>query len=204
MRIAIVIGHNSRAQGAVRVTDGRTEYDWNGVLADKIKALNPGAVGIFRRQPAATVGAEIRAAYALVDAWGADVSCELHFNANVSPGATGTETLFATSAGKVVAAKVQAAMVAALGLRDRGLVHRPAGNGALSLLTGKCPAVLTEAWFGSNAGDCETADARVDLLARAILVGLGGALAASPLPSPPRTLEARVDALERAVAQLLG
>ena len=34
MKIAIVVGLNARARGAVRVTDGRSEYDWNRELAE--------------------------------------------------------------------------------------------------------------------------------------------------------------------------
>jgi N-acetylmuramoyl-L-alanine amidase len=198
VKIAIVVGHNANAQGVIRVTDGVTEYGWNDRLAERIKALNPAQVGLFRRLPSTSYGAEIRACYDLVDGWGADVSCELHLNSSVSPGANGTETLFATNAGKSVAMRVQPAVVAALGLRDRGLVHRPSGNGSLALLHGKAPAVLLESHFASNAGDCASADARVDLLARAILTGLGGSVP----PPRPATLEDRVAALEAAVARL--
>lgn len=203
MKIAIVIGHNREAQGAVRVTDGVSEYAWNGRLAEAIQSLNPAQVRVFRRTPfEAGYSAELRAAYAQVDAWGADVSAELHFNAAIA-GATGTETLFASVRGREVATVVQAAMVGALGLRDRGLVHRPAGSrGSASLISGKAPAVLLEPYFGSNALDCQRADQRFDALARAIFIGLGGVEAVSapvePLPATPPSysVEARLAALE--------
>lgn len=38
-KIDIIVGHNSKSQGAVRVTDGKTEFQWNTDLARKIKAL---------------------------------------------------------------------------------------------------------------------------------------------------------------------
>ena len=41
-KIALVIGHNARSQGAVRVTDKRTEYDINSDLAVAIRDLDPG------------------------------------------------------------------------------------------------------------------------------------------------------------------
>jgi hypothetical protein len=128
------------------------------------------------------------------------VTCELHFNA-FSATSTGTETLFATETGREVAAKVQAAMVSALGLRDRGLVHRSTGRGADSLLSGKAPAVLVEPYFGSNPKDCVVADAKRASLAFELFAALGGSIAiATPTPiSPigaPETLEQRVAALE--------
>lgn len=208
MKIAIVIGHNAASQGAVRVTDGRSEYYWNFDLAEMIHALNPAQVRIFRRMPSASVGVEIRKAYEAVDQWGADVSCELHFNASTSQTSTGTETLYATNAGKVVALEVQAAMVRALGLRDRGLLYRRSGHGSLSLLAGKAPAVLVEPYFGSNQHDCAVADLRRESLALAIFEALGGTtsvLPVEPLPDLPlpttiterlASLEARVEALE--------
>lgn len=200
MKIAIVVGHNEKAQGAVRVTDGRTEYDWNSELAAAIRDLNPKQVMVFhRKHDPAGYTAEIHDCYARCDMWGADVSCELHFN-SFTTAASGTETLFATKAGKAVAEKVQAAMVGALGLRDRGLLHRPSGRGAGSLIAGKAPAVLVEPYFGSNPTDCLRADERFGKLAEAIFSALGGAV---PVPLPqPSLIETRLTALEDRVALL--
>ncbi len=41
MRIAIIVGHNARAQGAVRATDGRSEFDWCGELAERMAEAWP-------------------------------------------------------------------------------------------------------------------------------------------------------------------
>ena len=82
MRIALVIGHNSRAQGAVRATDGRSEYDWNGVLAGMIRDHDPASIRIFRRTAGLGYSREIDKVYGEVDAWGAGGSVELHFNAD--------------------------------------------------------------------------------------------------------------------------
>lgn len=59
MKIAIIVGHNSRAQGAVRVTDGRSEFDWNGELAGLIQSHDPDAIRAFRREPVGGCSAEI-------------------------------------------------------------------------------------------------------------------------------------------------
>lgn len=200
MRIAIVIGHNVSQPGAVRVTDGISEFVWNGALAATIQSLAPENVRVFRRERAGGYNAEVRAVYAQVDAWGADVSCELHFNGAADARATGTETLYASDRGKVFAERVNRAMVAALGLRDRGekKVART-DRGGESLYVGRAPAILVEPYFGSNANDCNTADVKRDALARAILAGLLGAAVSAPVaPTKPSdlTIEQRLAELE--------
>jgi N-acetylmuramoyl-L-alanine amidase len=198
-RIAIVIGHNAKASGAERVTDGVSEFSWNGRLAEEIQSLNPGQVRVFRRESNPNgYTAEVKAAYAQVDAWDPSVSCELHFNAFNST-ATGTETLYATNAGRAVAEKIQPKMVAALGRKDRGLVKiEKGGRGWESLVAGKAPAVIAETYFGSNSTDCDHADERFGQLARAILTGLGGTvLGPTPWPGPVEiTIEERVSMIE--------
>jgi hypothetical protein len=106
--------------------------------------------------------AEIEAVYAAVDEWQADVSAELHFNAATTPSISGTETWYATDAGRAVAARVNAALVGVLGLPNRSIKRTGKGmapgidgtRGYESLICGRCPAVLVETYFGSNAGDC--------------------------------------------------
>ena len=166
-KIALVIGHNARAQGAVRVTDRRREYDINSDLAVAIRDLDPARYVIVRRM--AGTG-EIGRAYAEVDRLGVKASVELHFNSAEAASATGTETLTSGSSNSTRLARgVQAAMVRALGLRDRSVkVIGRNGRGGDSLWTGKPPQILTEPHFGSNAGDCATADRSFPALARAI------------------------------------
>lgn len=188
MKIGIVIGHNERAQGAVRTTDGRTEYDWNGDLAGRIAALGPDQVRVFRREwNPRGYRAEIGEVYAASDEWGADVTAELHFNGSTDRSVGGTETWYATNAGLALAEPVQAAMTSALGLRDRGV--RKAGatqNGYRSLISGRAPAVLVEPYFGSHAPDCVRADQQREALASAIFTALGG-VARVPAVSGPLT-----------------
>lgn len=170
-KIGIVIGHNTKAQGAVRATDGRTEYDWNGDLAAAIAQHLPPMYRVFRRHPIG-YSAEIRQVYAEADAWGADATIELHFNA-AGVGSTGTETLHSGSSGSVALAKeVQAGMLRALGLRNRGMIERKRGSGRgwESLHAGRAPAVLIEPYFGSNPKDCAAADAGFERLASEIHV----------------------------------
>lgn len=175
-RIAIVVGHNANAQGAVRCTDGRTEYDWNGDLAKMIEAYDPAHVKIFRRKAGGGYSSEIDRVYAEVDAWGADVSVELHFNGSTNPAANGCLMLSSgTTGSRALANRIQTLCVAALGNTDRGVrIIGKSDRGGRSLWAGRAPAVMTEPYFGSNKPECEAADARKSALAKAIYEGARG------------------------------
>jgi N-acetylmuramoyl-L-alanine amidase len=168
-KIALVIGHNSRAQGAVRVTDGRTEYDWNSDLAALIRDHAPDRIEIFRRTPGLGYSREIDRVYAEVDEWGADCSIELHFNAAASPQARGCLMLSSGTSGSMgLARELQMACLRVMESRDRGVqVRGRRDRGGRSLWQGKSPAVLTEPYFGSNVAECIRADANIDQLAEA-------------------------------------
>jgi N-acetylmuramoyl-L-alanine amidase len=167
-KIAIVVGHNSKAQGAVRVTDGRTEFDWNCELASLIDDHGDN-VRIFKREKGGGYSAEIDRVYAQVDAWGADLSIELHFNSSSNPKSRGGETLCSGSSGSLRLAKLVRARVAAVLLNhDRGVkILGRHDRGGRSLWQGKAPAILIEPYFGSNAAECNAAQQYMDELAEA-------------------------------------
>jgi len=178
MKLAIVVGHNSASQGAVRQDTGESEFVWNGRLARRIERL-AGDYGIqvrtFMRTPGGGYTREIERVYSEVDAWGADASVELHFNGASSPDATGTETLSSGTALSLrLAESVQREMVVALGLRDRGIKTRASTDrGGGSLHSGRAPAILIEPFFGSSpVGNRATdEDSEQERLADAILRG---------------------------------
>lgn len=172
-KIAIVIGHNPSAQGAVRVKDKESEYVWNSKLAAAIVKHGNGNVKVFRRQAGMEYYKEIDKVYDEVNAWGPDVALELHFNANENRTATGTETLSTGSTGSLALAKaVQANMVRVLGLRDRGVTTITSRErGGRGIFRAKAPAILLETYFGSNYNDCNIVDERLDVLAKAIYDG---------------------------------
>lgn len=187
MKLAIVVGHNSASQGAVRQDTGESEFVWNGRLARRIERL-AGDYGLqvrsFFRTPGGGYSTEIRRVYAEVDAWGADASVELHFNGASSPDATGTETLSSGTALSLrLAESVQREMVVALGLRDRGIKTRTGSDrGGQSLISGKAPAILVEPYFGSSPIGTAATDERSeqDRLAHGILRGAAEAMRGFP------------------------
>lgn len=173
MKLAIVIGHNAVAQGATRVTDGKSEFYWNSRLADLIRGHDEDAVRIFRRMPGLGYSAEIDRVYALVDGWGADCSVELHFNGVPDVRAKGCLTLTSGRPGSLALARaVHPRMLAVMGNEDDGIAVRlRPERGGRSLWQARAPAILTEPYFGSNASECRIADMHVDELAEAIFRG---------------------------------
>lgn len=192
MKLAIVVGHNSQAQGAVRGDTGETEYVWNSRLAQIMERLAPEFgidLRVFRRVAGGGYRTEIRRVYGEVDQWGADASIELHFNGSSDPRATGIETLSSGTALSLrLAQAVQDEMIIALGLRDRG-VKTVGGSdrGGASLIAGAAPAILVEPFFGSSPkGQAASDEGREqEALARAYLKGAAVAFNAYPR----RTLE---------------
>jgi N-acetylmuramoyl-L-alanine amidase len=181
-KLAIVVGHNIRSQGAVRKDNGETEFVYNSRLAEiiKQKASDYGLnVEIFKRTPGR---GEIARVYQQVDFWNADASIELHFNSFGNPSASGTETLSSGSSRSLkLAEEVQMEMVETLGLTDRGILvrnRRTKGKGYLSLVSGKAPAILIEPFFGSNARGLAASDELFEQqkLAEAILEGAARAM----------------------------
>lgn len=187
-RLAIVVGHNSEKQGAVRGDTGETEFVWNSDLAKMIEDEArdyPGLeVKTFYRQPGLGYSREIRRVYEETDRWGANATVELHFNSSASPNATGTETLTSgTPASMALAVSVNQEMVAALGLKDRGVKTRSAGDrGGASLMSGRAPAVLIEPFFGSSAKGQQATDSSSEkrALAEAVVRGVASSMNAMP------------------------
>ena len=169
MKLAVVVGHNSKAQGATRVTDGVTEYSWNSALAELIEEQGDD-VKVFYRTYGGGYSAEIDRVYADVDAWGATASVELHFNAAGDDRVAGCETLSSGSSGSMALCEaLQARMVAVMGERNRGIkIVGKSDRGGRSLWAGKAPAALIEPYFGSNPDSCDLADGKSKELAKAI------------------------------------
>lgn len=172
MRVALEIGHSTRDGGAVRVTDGVQEYEWNRDLAHRIYDLDPTMFEIFYRRPDRGYTSAIRDLYDRIDASGCELSISMHFNAFYKASASYTSTLSSGSRGSLKAAHaVQNAMVDVMGLHDSGVKirnSRTGGRGWEILSFGRAPAILIEPYFGSNPSDCRRADEKKQDLAEAI------------------------------------
>ena len=115
-------------------------------LKDTFRALG---VPVFMTRDDATDHAPVGARAAAAKAAGCDVLISLHLNDADDDSANGTETLFRDARDKVLADKIQAAMVGITGLRDRGVKQRT----DLAVLKFDGLAVLLELGFIANDKD---------------------------------------------------
>jgi len=185
--LAIVVGHNSEQQGAVRGDTGETEFVWNSALARMIEDAAADydiKVKTFFRTPGLGYKREIERVYDQVDLWNPWASIELHFNSFAKESARGAEVLSSgTSLSLRLAESVQRETVAALGVRDRGIKTRASDErGGRSLFAGKSPAILVEPFFASSPMDQRATDERDEkaALADAILRGAAEAFDSFP------------------------
>jgi len=184
--LALVVGHHPAAMGA-RSVGGVTEYTYNTIVANHLQSMIEAAghrVSRVERPSPAGISALAR----LVNATGADLCIELHFNA-AGAQAHGSEMLhwYASTASRHLALLVQQEVVQAFGLRDRGLKALRAGDrGATLLMKTTMPCILTEPFFGSNQADWGRMKDAHQLLARAYSNGIDAFLAwMGVLPTAP-------------------
>ncbi|MEN0040331.1 MAG: glucosaminidase domain-containing protein [Pseudomonadota bacterium] len=181
-RVAVVVGHNSKAQGAYAVSPLSTsEFDYNNDIADLMVQYAPEYNCVakrFNRIASGSYSKEIKRVYAEADAWKPTVITELHFNA-LNSTSHGTETLVGDfQIAKMIAASAQEEMIETLGLKDRGVkIRSPSERGGRSLHASQNPTILVEPFFGSNKNDCVTlASIGKSALARCYLRGLRSGL----------------------------
>lgn len=164
MKLVINIGHGGKDPGAVNKELGVTENQFNRQLGVTIKQLWPYYVRLIEQDDSG-----LNQLVRDINTMEPDLVVSLHCNAAEAKTATGTETLYwhTSTEGKRLAECVQARMVKALGLADRGI--KPRDN--LAILRGtKCPAIIVEPFFISNGADYAKVD--IDALAKAILIGV--------------------------------
>lgn len=155
-RVAIVIGHNSRAPGAwADEPIGQSEYVYNNAVYDALADWHsrehpPYQIRRFLRRPLGSYWREIRTVYRDVEAWAPDLIMEWHFNGG---GGDYAVTLYANGSedGKKCAVLVTETFAATLGIDDRGAWARdPSERGGASLHAASAPTVLTEPFFGDD------------------------------------------------------
>jgi len=167
-KLAVIVGHSRKSPGAWgKPPVSMNEYFWNTDLAAMMRSDAVKVETFFRDEGG------VRGAYAAATAWHAGAIIELHFNAAGSSRATGTETIHIDRPGcKELALAVQAEMVAALELVNRGVKGPWNGRGQSNLeAAGDIPAVIVEPFFGSNPSDCVRAVDRMAELAKALVAG---------------------------------
>lgn len=158
LKVAIVSGHSEAKQGAVSVT-GAQEWAWNNVLADQLtdelRAVGVEVVRLVRPNDSYT-SAMITLTRELNKAK-PTCAIELHFDGG-DPAWHGACCLYwpGSVAGEALAERLATAAARAAGVRNRGprpQTHSSQGLPLYFLRSVKCPSVILESHFGSNAED---------------------------------------------------
>lgn len=153
-KIALVIGHTPSSPGAVGSLK-ISEYVFNNELVQEILKHNGLDKGneykVFYRNPRLGYTFQMIELHEDIDAWGADVSIELHFNGSNNPEVNGHEVLYTSKGGQEVAEAFDKQFDALLPNRDRnvkkvGLEDRGGGF----ICRGKSKAVILEPFFSSH------------------------------------------------------
>jgi len=149
-RVALVIGHSEKSQGASNKTTGLTEWVFNESLAnDIIKCIsNIDIIKVYRETTYGALPSEI-------NKLNPDLVISMHCNA-FNQKASGTETLYYYSSvkGKEYAEVFNKHVVKALGLPDRGCRPRTSENrGGHILKNTKAPCLIIEPFFIDNNND---------------------------------------------------
>lgn len=175
-KVAIVIGHNKNT-GAV-THDGTDEWESRKLVAEALQDFL-GSHGvdskIFIRDGRLSYGSAMRKHGKNIDAYGADVAIELHFN-SAGATATGAEFICCSSSGAKVARSIADSwkvyypdMVLR---RDDGVYMRTNGRGSGFCRSPKCPAIVYEPFFGSNPKDWAKFEGFVEKEAQALGTGI--------------------------------
>lgn len=151
MKIILVIGHSERSQGARNQTSGVSEFQYNKQLASIIytltKKISINIEVVYRKQ--------YKDLPLQINTLNPDYIMSLHCNA-YNTKVSGTETLYYHSSiqGKILATKLQKAMVDCLLLPDRGIKSKTSEDrGGFLLRYTKAPCVILEPFFIDNESD---------------------------------------------------
>lgn len=162
-KCALVIGHKKSSPGAVNESSGITEFEFNEKLAMDIEAAVDDVIiqRIYRRT--------YRTLPDDINVYTPDFIISMHCNA-FNKSASGSEVLYyhKSSKGRAMAEILQANLVGALGLKDRGAKSRTVEDRGGNLLKyTNAPCVISEPFFIDNDNDFATAKERRKALVHA-------------------------------------
>lgn len=167
MNIFINPGHDRELDsGAVSPIDGTREAD---VVAE-LGALLAAALQAAGQSVQLLQSDELSAVAAAANNWPADIFLSLHCNASYTHTASGLETLYRSEQGKILATAVQAAVLDALPLVDRGCKQR---KDLYVLNATSMPALLVELGFIDSKADLPLLKNSLPVYASALSRGIG-------------------------------
>lgn len=191
MKIALTVGHSKLANGNYTSANGIVnEYEYNKALAPlvaKYLGLAGHSVTVIICPEGKFTASTQERDYKLnvVNNGGYDLVVELHLNA-FNKTAKGTEVLYYSTKGKVIAERIQAKLATLFSNRGTELRDN------LYMLTRTNPtAVMIESFFCDNAEDCSKGSDKAKV-AKLIAEGIAGTAINEPSPAPVSTKIYRV------------
>ena len=151
MKIALCIGHNSKAQGAIG-QEGISEYKFNAEFLEDLLRLLPDKheYKVFTRPAVSSYTTQQDEMHKDIAAWGnCEVAIEFHFNAAENDEVHGHEILYLSNGGKTLAFTLDAEYDKYLDSNDRGVKQVTSGNGYGFLKRGAYSSILVEPYFAS-------------------------------------------------------
>ncbi len=162
-KCALVIGHKKASPGAINVASGLTEFAFNEKLAMDIEQVTRGVeVQRIYRRTYSTLPADI-------NDYRPDFIISLHCNA-FNKTASGTEVLYyhRSQKSQALAELLQAELIRALGLKDRGTKPRSSEDrGGHLLKNTAAPCVISEPFFIDNDQDLAIVESNYEALVSA-------------------------------------
>lgn len=168
-KIAIIVGHNEKSQGAYSKALDMTEYCYYKKVADKLKEVMGDAIDVYTRKPNSTYGAEMREVLNELNKTNYSYVLELHFNSLSNTNVQGVECIafHKSKVGLELSNKFNNLISKKMNIPNRGIikVDNPNQRGAYGICKSKPPYVLIETFFGSNEKSKDfTVDKMVELL----------------------------------------
>ena len=156
MKVALVIGHNKRSEGAYSSIVG-SEYNYWKRIADKIKSEIPELVDVYERKPNKAYILEMNEVLKELNKNDYKFCIELHFNAAASEQANGCECLVyhKNNNAKELATNFMARLQNIFGSKIRGNhgiieIQDSKIRGGYGICKSKDTYILVEPFFGSN------------------------------------------------------
>jgi len=158
-KIALLVGHRSGSQGAYG-NAGLSEWTFYNAMVDEIIQAAEGIdveLKVFHRKDAGYgYSQRMKHVHKEIDAWGADITISLHFNAASNSSANGHEVLHCASSQKSgeYAKIMNNIFNRNLNNRDRGVKPKTMEDrGGGFLCRGKSHCILIEPFFASHQNE---------------------------------------------------
>ena len=155
-KVALIIGHNKRSQGAYSLIVGNEWSYWR-YVASKIKGAIPELIDVYERQPNMYYTREMFEVIEKLNSQDYKFCLELHFNSSTNINAEGCECLvyYKNNKGKALATDFMARLQHTFGSKirgNRGLIEVKDSKerGAYGICKSKDTYILLEPFFGSN------------------------------------------------------